>query len=146
MKTSIKALAQHYRVSYKALRDVISQLDASVIEVSKRGCILFDVGAFEAAIAHLPRKANPEQVSIELLQPDDADVIEAEIVEDESEAFLSQLIQAHNQNRASLQDIAKLAAIEQGKQIADLYRKTLARTTSEGVSKANQDVLGILGK
>lgn len=146
MKTNLKALAQHYRVSYKALRDIVSQLDSSVIELGKRGCTLFDVGAFEAAIAHLPRKAEPESVEIELLRPDDADVIEAEIVEEETDTLLSQLIQAHNQNRASLQDMAKLAAIKQGKAIANAYREALARTASDGVSKANQDVLDILGK
>lgn len=146
MKTSLKSLAQHYRVSYKSLRDIVSHLDSSIIEVGKRGCTLINVEAFEAAIAHLPRKADPDPVGIELFRPDDADVIEAEIIEDESEKFLSELIKAHDQNRMALQDIAKLAAIEQGKSIASVYRETLAKTTSEGVSKANQDILDILGK
>jgi len=146
MKTNLKALAQHYRVSYKSLRDVVATLDESVIEVKPRGCVIKDVSAFEASIAHLPRKEEPEQVAIELFQPDDAEIIEAEIVENESDVFLSNLVAAHKQNQLSLKEIAKQAAIEQGKEIAQVYRTTLAKVASEGVSKANQDVLGILGK
>lgn len=147
MKTSLKKLAVKYRVNYQQLLKVAATLDETVIvKNGKAGVILVDVGAFERAIASLPKTVETVEIVQLTTEEPNLEVIDAEIVSEAISEDVVGYLRQLSANRNTLETIANQLGTSEGQSLANVYQEAMVSSVVKGIQDTQEKIIKLLGK